>query len=869
MALPISEEFFRFLREHEQSLSPAEKKLANLIIDNFDDIAKVGTHGGRRSLLLNDIIGRKGTTAPDQLSLPSATTASNNSQGLKLHQLTVENFRGFSDRTDINLSKQVILVYGPNGSGKSSFCEAIEYALLGYINEAAAKRIDPTKYIKNLNTGKGTSPILSAIAADGSQTTITADRSKFEFCFIERNRIEGFARVSALTPSNQSELLNTLFGLTEFNDFVDGFAKDIERWIDVKGQKQNLIREKRQALETVQKNIKGYSARISEIEQLKTDLVNKSGETCKFEALNDIVTRRIKANEAKKMGLNAVQIDLASHTAVSDKIREISTLVDSLQALLGKYETQKEKISFKKMYEAVLELEVLGTDFCPACNTPVGQVVKNPFSTAKAELSNLRAISELEMSIDSAISSIASQHSAVVGDLKNRAIIGAKEGFTDIPQLKDVGSFQRSSDWSKYSQILSEVSKSLLKDTDNGQKLDELIAKKNKEIQDSERIRKELQAAIDKDNLILREIIEIEADLRTRNESISAWTQEIADFEVANSTLITEAEAEKSAIAMNIDYVNAYNLLIEKLHQYRTQLPLTLVSNLNTSALEFYNAINEHDETFEKLSTLQLPRKPEEPIEISFLDNPTLKVNALQILSEGHLRILGLAILLAKNIQEHSEFLIFDDVVNAIDDDHRGGIRKLLFTNPAFSSKQIVVTSHGPEFIKDISNQFTPKFIAENVENIQFLVPRDRKITISSHAFNYLQRAGEMLAKSDHRGVLDQCRKALENATDKLWRKLGKKYSVNLSVSIRQPGGQPDLKSLADGLRTYMSKNLPETGKEVIELLTELTKDNNWRHLNKGTHEESELKEFDPEIVRDIFTKLTTLNELATNGTKF
>ncbi len=48
-------------------------------------------------------------------------------------------------------------------------------------------------------------------------------------------------------------------------------------------------------------------------------------------------------------------------------------------------------------------------------------------------------------------------------------------------------------------------------------------------------------------------------------------------------------------------------------------------------------------------------------------------------MSEGHIRCLGLAILVAKNVKLNCPVLIFDDAVNAIDDEHRGGIRDTLF----------------------------------------------------------------------------------------------------------------------------------------------------------------------------------------------
>jgi ABC-type cobalamin/Fe3+-siderophores transport system ATPase subunit len=67
-----------------------------------------------------------------------------------------------------------------------------------------------------------------------------------------------------------------------------------------------------------------------------------------------------------------------------------------------------------------------------------------------------------------------------------------------------------------------------------------------------------------------------------------------------------------------------------------------------------------------------------ERIEISFRTNSSQRFDALQVLSEGHIRCLGLAMLIAKNIKLNCPFLLFDDPVNAIDHDHRDAIRRVL-----------------------------------------------------------------------------------------------------------------------------------------------------------------------------------------------
>jgi hypothetical protein len=47
----------------------------------------------------------------------------------------------------------------------------------------------------------------------------------------------------------------------------------------------------------------------------------------------------------------------------------------------------------------------------------------------------------------------------------------------------------------------------------------------------------------------------------------------------------------------------------------------------------------------------------------------------------------------------------FDDVINAIDHDHRSGIRETIFESDHFAHTQLIVTCHSHEFIKDIQQQ--------------------------------------------------------------------------------------------------------------------------------------------------------------------
>src|SRR5690606_13138316 len=224
-------EFKRFLAKSAPTLSEHEKKLANLMPGGFDEIAAVGSAGGRRGKVLAKLIVDKGEAAPPALEIAADEANANESEIVRLTKVEVEDFRGFSDKHTFEFKNPYTFVYGPNGTGKSSLCEALEYGLLASIHEADSKRIPVSDYIRNATSRRSAKPVLYGDTAKEKGIEVKADPRSFEFCFIEKNRIDGFARVAANTPVAQQTRLAALFGLEEFNTFATQFNDSLDTYL--------------------------------------------------------------------------------------------------------------------------------------------------------------------------------------------------------------------------------------------------------------------------------------------------------------------------------------------------------------------------------------------------------------------------------------------------------------------------------------------------------------------------------------------------------------------------------------------------------------------------------------------------------------
>jgi hypothetical protein len=239
-------------------------------------------------------------------------------------------------------------------------------------------------------------------------------------------------------------------------------------------------------------------------------------------------------------------------------------------------------------------------------------------------------------------------------------------------------------------------------------------------------------------------------------------------------------------------------------------------------------------------------------------------------LSEGHIRCIGLAILTAKNLKEDCPLLIFDDPVNAIDDEHRQSIRETLFIDDCFKGKQLVIAVHGEEFFNR-THQIIGKEAAKKAHSYLFSARQDQHIRVNflNRPKNYVLAARELYDSGEYRDSLMSARRALENLTEVAWYHYGKhcdKTDKPISVARRAPNQPWDLRYLADNLKAKFSKSkadIPNKDKITSSLAAVLGTDAKqppWTYLNKGTHDETDLPEFEREIVNQVVAALEELD---------
>ncbi len=869
----VKQEFYRWIASLDvQALSDPEKRLINLLIARFDILSPLGTTAGARARKLSEMIQKEGKDFSTTLVDVHSDQNTSSERVEHIDELEIGPFRGFTVKEVFRFTKKYTFLYGPNGSGKSSFCEGLEYALLGSIEEASARRIPVGDYIRNAIKHDADIPKAYFTDSSGKKVTIDENQNLYRFAFIERNRIEGFARIAATTPSHQKDRIATLFGLDEFNNFVNGFTDNFAQYLSLENSAAKAFQMEKQKIDVEKARLGKIDLELTESATAFLGLVCEVGlpqqstrdDIERFFIGKDNVSGKIGDLQSKKAERIPEDIEIESFDSIGQIVLKIRAYISKLEEDLKQLSLLSSNVYYRALYsaiDAIAEMPAANRSVCPACKTPISQVVINPFENAKLELEKLKSLSDLQDGIPMTSRNLVAEVRRVVTAIKaindNASAAGyagsrlssiSEVTFTDISSIATwIGTLSDECMAVEDQLKLVVDMKTLVERYNSG-----LAAKRTYQLEMDAEIRKYQ----DYNNRRLR-IIAKEKSLASEKEVILA---SVKAFETANVKKMEEIENEDKMVAENQENLEAYSSLVRNLKAYRDRLPIAISSGLNERVKDFYNVINSYDPEFERLESVVLPAAVGEKITIKFNGDPELQ-DALHILSEGHLRVLGLAILLAKTASEDLGFLIFDDIVNAIDDDHRSGIADLLLTHADLKDRQHILTCHGEQFVNKLEHKLGTSRANSEVVRYRFrptetAASRGVKLSIGDSK-HYLLQAKAELGNDARKDAAGSCRQAVESLSETLWKKLCKNMNISLRVLMRAPGSQPDLSSVVDSLISELGKI---DGKSSIFVhFKDLKEKYPWSLLNKGVHEQDSSPELEISDVDGLIRLIETI----------
>ncbi|MER2021253.1 MAG: AAA family ATPase [Stenotrophomonas sp.] len=862
----ISSEYHRFLAHLAQKHVPDDvHRLAHLVLSHLQPLAEVGAVRRGRSTRLAPLAVANLAQMPLAYDGDGCDPVAGPALG-RLHRLEVGPFRGFMRQETFDLSHDITLIYGANGTGKSSFCEALEVAMLGSISEAQAKRVDQRIYCNNARLRRHVAPVLSSRSAVEAQV-VQPDEAEYRFCFIEKNRLDDFARIAARTPGDQRQLIATLFGVDQFSEFVRGFNPSLDQDLMLTGVQAAQLAQRRLQLMNSEQTIAAYPQKIAAVEGLELALAQRVSPGATYQACVDWLL----GTPQQQGRLPYVQGQLDASPPVIHEVTQARLQTSLVEAyrIQGLWHTASVKlaarageVSYAKLYEAVLALAE-GATACPACGTGLAAVAQDPFARARVGLEQLKQLAiqqqqetELRTQLSDAVRALWEEMRRVVA----AAVVTcpAEMQAAGLPLLPPTAAGNWLGAWVDGDQRAWQT---LLR-------IAEIIEGFDAQARDMYEQRGALAQERDRLQQHQLEIERLRTMRTAADQDLGAARQTVAQFYEENRDLIQAVSAEVPLVVHHQRVKAAYDGFLPEIQAYAADLPGVLLKGLGEQARHLYNAFNRADPPGDLLHALWLPVAENGKIEVEFAGEPGLRYDALIIFSEGHIKCLGLAILLAKNIAQGCPVVIFDDVVNAIDDDHRDGIWRTFFQDGLLDGKQVILTSHAEEFLLRIQQELGARR-AGLIKRYKFLPHQgEHELRVDSDppTKNYVLLAQQALAADEKREALRQARSALESLTDRLWTWLGRRADGRIEIKLGGPRSPWELNNKCSKLRSAVDRiaaqhvGATQAVAALALLLNVSGASIEWGYLNSGVHDAQRDHEFDRATVRTIVESVAALD---------
>ncbi|WP_067709566.1 AAA family ATPase [Erwinia sp. ErVv1] len=694
--------------------------------------------------------------------------------------LQVNNFRGFNALSSedkgalIKFHPKLNIFFAPNGGGKTSLCEAIEYACTGTVKEAERRKTSLSKYIKR--NGK---LILDAKADNGK---VIAASNENIFCFIDRNRLQEFSLLGSNdTRFAQRDVLASLVGLEQLDGFLDKLVQpqsfDVEKFKRFNNiSKENDL--KRDA-ELSKVRHKQYDERMKgEI----TDILNvleagalprRYASSLTKDFIDKFEKRSVFYKEKKekyskgKLSYVIKELEIVSFFSHFNKILYFSGKINE------NYSALKDEVDYLELFrmaEGVLEKKVFNE--CPLCRTTLDKVNVNPLINARSCLNKLKSIAFLQKRKEK-VSVIISRY---VDSIKEQVELYKQSPVQDENIIND----EELSILAKTNHLDNVSIKETMSLIEGKLSLSSKIFKFN------ERCNVHNKAVVESDN-VLKRIEGNLVELKRKKDRISEHMDNIRGLRKSmknESILIVDRYNQLPSVMRHALSEHEYNLFLDNLKsdyaklysdafRFKKDREQSIISGLNDDVIYYYNAINFHEDESELIQKVDFNYEESlKQYRIKLTIQDVLQ-DAFVCLSEGHLKVLGLSILLALAKKKKLSFIIFDDVVNAIDTEHRSNIVNTFLNDNYIKGTQLVITTHDRFFWEMLSNRC--KY--NKLDFKSFVLGCDKgSVYVLDKKVSFEDKIEESLKFYDVRQALIYCRIWFES--------LAAKHCVDLSLGI-------------------------------------------------------------------------------------
>ncbi|HEX2867313.1 MAG TPA: AAA family ATPase [Ignavibacteriales bacterium] len=785
----------------------------------------------------------------------------------KLESIQIMNFRGFGKGFNgddkgvkIYFHHKNTLFYGPNGSGKSSLCDALEYKLTGEIREAVRRSKNISEYTKRI--GSDSNPSIKLLFTDLSLNTSNLNEEQkkyFSQSFIEKNRIQEFSLFGSKDTNIKKEnILSVLIGMDDLSLLAKSFVQTPAFKTNLQEFKRSKIIAKLDRLEN--DNLKNLTLSHSYKESISTE-ESKAREILKQTTVTIAdIDQEIEDIDEQIACLNKDNITLSTNTYQLHNKKDLENLLNDIYTILGKYRsiafvlsTAKRELSFSKLYDAMLELETEVVDICPACNTPIEMVTLNPFNKARVELQNLYDLKEQEREyekhskyIDEKIKELEIVHNLIYSNIMKDEVLSCY--FKPDSKFRSKLPFVPFYEKDTLENVLQAYSSEIQNLDGYFEALDIIIKKQDSKAS----IILENHVKIKELNNRKSKLNSVKSNWETAQNNFTIIQAELIEYSKKQQELTKEKQLADNYNCFIDGLIDIYPIFYSDFQDFKNTEFQTKFGRIENEIAGFYNQINNHDPIHEKIESFKFNNvNGDYKIEFKSIGATDYEDASIKF-SEGHLRSLGLSILLANAKINSLPFIIFDDVVNAIDSDHRANIIKMMIQDTFLKNTQQIISTHDRLYRERFSNENKPSEYDSYI-----LRYSDTGIITIPHKICFNSKIKEAIDNYDIRQALVYCRIWFET--------IAKNYCMKNNIELKgkfirrqeQMLIEPTISDMYRELSNYLPNN------KNLEFLYH--NQINFQGLNQEHHSFDEfifnfIHSKTSKEVEDIYTALINLN---------
>lgn len=751
-----------------------------------------------------------------------------NVNGLKMYPYKTTNSSPIIDFEN----NKCAVIFGWNGDGKTSLMEAIEFCLTGDVEESKRRNhAKPKDYLLNKQSTKGYVEVELYCPKNGKgyitlkrteKGKLTVEENKptqetaafkeylvaneeymtevYKKYFIERNRLENFI----LSKGKELNVrYGELLGVDEFYNFYkENFTTSLKvkevpqfKTTDTANEQLKIVLSEKELLlkPTKEPVIEWGEEEEEEIKELlrengliSDDKLNISA--IKYEEIKDLLQKKIQVATEQENH----KIQLENLKTCLERYIDLFMQHDQIQK---KYVKETCNIDYLDFYTKAQAIVVEMKEYCPLCGEKADK--NDILDRLENNISTLKEVAELKAKVEEQ-KTLLDQSCASLLNFKN-----------DYPEIATV-------DLTNERELIGVSAR---------------LSEKISELQTSNRL--SIWS-----NIVARvQLYDIE--YKSYLEKKEETQKQLKDIEEKVVQCQLAATQESILNAKKEKVLSDYKKIEKNLDEYYQNLITEKLNVLCMKILEYYNRL----ETEEQIDLLE-----------ASLDKKMFKfemrrgavvVDPLQVLSEGQLRCFGFAILMAVADEINPTFLLFDDIVNAIDIEHRANIIQLLVEEKERSkNKQLIITTHDKLFREKLAF----KLCGGNPNKINtFYIQNDGYFKANTQDVILKEKVLEAIKQKDSRSALMNMRIWTENNI----------YSLaegKVSLVFHDEMRKYSLNSVFDAVVDKYTEDFPKVKIQAIHDYFMLNGKYNWGILNQENHFWSEQNtNIDSKTLREIY----------------